>query len=542
MYPKKDLIDAWINATLALETESFQEKKTLIHSFEVKPPILVGNRICSTVLAKHEFPFSYGKPFIGKYRPQCEGYNQVVLTFESTVSGRQFDRVGALWMDGVELWRYTTQEPSGNAFNTYWKAEKDVSKYLGLFREEHDIVLALDNVVDDTYTGIFNVTVTLDYYVNSNESEAADVILPLSASKNSYGWYTLPINNHPLYHEVGTIPNNTIKALVEVFVSAHSQDEFWYGNVPGQSSDNGVYGSGPFKEVQLWINDRLVGLDWPFPTIYTGGFNPLLWRPIVAINAFDVPSMIFDITPFLSLLFSGRNSTRIGFNITNEALPFWFIDGNLLLYVDKDKDPLEPFKGSLDSMNVRSQIPHYTIVGDLNQTLDVLTVLQNSFSASGTVYHSDGYTRTSVHKSVDYLNINTLWNQGSTQNIDQKTSIHSSTLTERFGDRFSSLLHVSQYQYPLQVNLSYFKNESGYEYDVVMDHGLHINRFVKKNQEKLTSLERLDTNQYASGYFGTIRPGVAGLKQNYFHQTPEQCYRRSIRAYNRTVISDNTGC
>jgi hypothetical protein len=327
MYPKKDLIDAWINASLALGSESFGEEKSLIHSFEVKAPILVGKQICTTILAKHEFPFSYGKPFIGQYRPVCEGYNQVVVSFESTVSGRQFDRVGALWMGGVELWRYTTQEPSGNAFTTYWKAEKDVSKYLNLFRQENDVVLALDNVVDDTYTGIFNVTVTLNFYRNSEEFEVADVIMPLSASKSSYGWYTLPIGNKPMYHDIPTIPNNTIKAFVEVFVSPHSQDEFWYGNIPGSGvPESGLYGSGPFKEVQLWINDRLVGLDWPFPTIYTGGFNPLLWRPIVSIHAFDVPSMIFDITPFLSLFFSNREVNRIGFNVTNEALPFWFID------------------------------------------------------------------------------------------------------------------------------------------------------------------------------------------------------------------------
>lgn len=40
---------------------------------------------------------------------------------------------------------------------------------------------------------------------------------------------------------------------------------------------------------------------YPFPVIYTGGANPLLWRPLASLRAFDVPSAFIDVSPFLPL-------------------------------------------------------------------------------------------------------------------------------------------------------------------------------------------------------------------------------------------------
>ena len=33
---------------------------------------------------------------------------------------------------------------------------------------------------------------------------------------------------------------------------------------------------------------NLLVRDSPFPVVYTGGLNPLLWRPITGIESFDV--------------------------------------------------------------------------------------------------------------------------------------------------------------------------------------------------------------------------------------------------------------
>jgi len=43
------------------------------------------------------------------------------------------------------------------------------------------------------------------------------------------------------------------------------------------------------------------GFVYPFPVIYTGGANPLLWRPLASLRAFDVPSAFIDVSPFLPM-------------------------------------------------------------------------------------------------------------------------------------------------------------------------------------------------------------------------------------------------
>lgn len=538
MHSKRNLLLAAVQAMSALQQDS---NKTIITSFEVKHPIITGTPQCQTILAQHIFESSYGQPFKGKFIPKCADFNQVIATFESQVSGHQYDRYGALWVGGVELWRFTTQEPSGNTSITTWKAQKDVSKYLNLFRNEHDVVLSLDNIVNSNYTGIFNVTVHLGFYSKEIlQQDVADVIVPLSASTTDYGWYSLPVNNKPLYRTIPIVPNNTVKAFVEVFMSGHGKDEFWYTNFPSGMEDVDPNGGGPFKEVQLWINEQLVGLDWPFPTIYTGGMNPLLWRPIVAINAFDVPSMLFDITPFLSLLF--QKEVKIGFNITNEALPFWLVGGNLLLHLDHGKNAQEAFNGTLNYVKIKSVDPVFSIVGDVNSTLYVKTTLKNQFSASGTVHHSRGSTKTNIDKTVNYYNFNEISDSGNSQKIDQNTEIFSSTLEMETGVGKSTRLLLNTFRYPLAIKTVFYKNDSGFQTDVSIDHGLYISKQVQPIPGRPISIERLANQQIAKGYFGTIRRGTAQHNQTYSYLSPSQCYNRIVHANHSKIIRDVIGC
>lgn len=79
--------------------------------------------------------------------------------------------------------------------------------------------------------------------------------------------------------------------------------EFWYANTLDRwrnhwpSSD--LTGKGPFREVQVFVDGTIAGVVYPFPVLYTGGANPLLWRPLASLRAFDIPSFFVDISPFL---------------------------------------------------------------------------------------------------------------------------------------------------------------------------------------------------------------------------------------------------
>jgi hypothetical protein len=114
-------------------------------------------------------------------------------------------------------------------------------------------------------------------------------------------------------------------------LSFHECDEFWYTS---SKSDTGGCASGPFREVQVLVDDTLVGVIWPFSVIYTGGINPLLHNPIVATGAFLLPTYTLNLTPFLGLFLDSKPH-KVSFYV-DYGLNVWLIDGNLLVYLDEN--------------------------------------------------------------------------------------------------------------------------------------------------------------------------------------------------------------
>ncbi|KAI4333567.1 hypothetical protein L6164_018355 [Bauhinia variegata] len=66
----------------------------------------------------------------------------------------------------------------------------------------------------------------------------------------------------------------------EVYVSFDVIAERKFSDTPG---------NGPFREFVVPIDHETAGAIWPFPVIYTGGFNPFLWRTITGIGSFTLP-------------------------------------------------------------------------------------------------------------------------------------------------------------------------------------------------------------------------------------------------------------
>lgn len=94
--------------------------------------------------------------------------------------------------------------------------ERDLTEYSALLRQPGPGWTQLGNVVDDTYVGIYYVTIQLLFYPGTPTSRGLlppDVILPVPS---------------PALR----IPRNTFQAELEVYVSHYQTDEFYYGNVP----------------------------------------------------------------------------------------------------------------------------------------------------------------------------------------------------------------------------------------------------------------------------------------------------------------------
>lgn len=99
-------------------------------------------------------------------------------------------------------------------------------------------------------------------------------------------------------------------------------------------ASTGVVGKGPFREVQVLVDNQLAGVVWPYAVIYTGGITPSNWRPLTSYGAYDAPTYWVDITPFLPVLLvhgTQHNVTlRVSGQGTSPSFNFnWFLSGSV---------------------------------------------------------------------------------------------------------------------------------------------------------------------------------------------------------------------
>ncbi|MFC3577529.1 peptide-N4-asparagine amidase [Streptomyces yaanensis] len=253
------------------------------------PPVTrPDTRSCQVTLAEAQFrDFT---PYRGMYTPPrgCgDHWSKVVLRLDGKVKGRQFDRLGYLHVGGVEIFRTSTPEPSPDGIE--WSVEKDVTRYSDTFRQSRDVEMLIGNVVDDTYTGVIDVKVTLTFYTGT-PARTPDRVLTLRDG-------TL------------TVPRNSERIVAEVYAtgSGGGCEEYWYLTVPDSAPYSCKAADGPYREVQITVDGQLAGIAAPFPTVWTGGWsNPFLWYVIPGPRAFDIKPIEYDLTPFAGILDDGR--------------------------------------------------------------------------------------------------------------------------------------------------------------------------------------------------------------------------------------------
>ena len=69
-------------------------------------------------------------------------------------------------------------------------------------------------------------------------------------------------------------------------------DEFWYTCVPNDvANELQSCGGGAFRESQVTIDGTPAGVAPVYPWIYTGGIDPLLWRPIPGVQTLNFRSL-----------------------------------------------------------------------------------------------------------------------------------------------------------------------------------------------------------------------------------------------------------
>ncbi|EXC43064.1 hypothetical protein L484_000489 [Morus notabilis] len=524
--------------------------------FEVTKPIKLPNtKPCSHLVLTYDFAFTYGQPPVqANYHgppPHCPPthFSKIVLEWRATCRGTQFDRIFGVWLGGVELLRSCTAEPTSSGI--VWSVEKDVTRYYSLLMKNQTQTFAvyLGNVVDSTYTGVYHVNLSLHYYPaeenNLNHHSWADLVLPISRNPPLNGglWFEVK-NSVDIQLKEFEIPRNAYRAVLEVYVSFHENDEFWYSNLPNDYiAENGISdtpGNGPFREVVVSLDGEVVGAVWPFTVIYTGGMNPLLWRPISGIGSFNLPSYNIEITPFLGKILDGKFH-KFGFNVTN-ALKVWFVDANLHLWLDKHSLKTEGLLlKHISSPLVLSEASDFK---GLNGKF--LTTANRRVLSIGWVKSSFGNFITHSVQEFSYTNSLVMENEGNTQIVVQNIHINDTVYAK------TPLLDVysikSEKNFPLFLYSDYFDQGNGrYVFITNLTLGFDENRCSKVAGSELlkSSLKNL---QNGLGYLfiqnNYIVGALGSTQQVYNYEDGKYCYFRNISSSDYDIVYDEVknGC
>ncbi|XP_038685687.1 peptide-N4-(N-acetyl-beta-glucosaminyl)asparagine amidase A-like [Tripterygium wilfordii] len=531
--------------------------------FEVTKPIkLPKTKPCKHLVLQHDFGYTYQKPpVLVEYNPPSyctsQHFSKIVLEWIATCKGRQFDRIFGVWLGGVELLRGCTAEPT--MAGTVWSVKKDITRYSSLLvkNEMQTLAVNLGNVVDSTYTGVYHVNITIYFYPaedNSNSNHVhnvdhseftdgskADLIIPISRN--------LPLNNG-LWFEIDNesnkkskefkIPQNVYRAVLEVYVSFHEKDEFWYGNLPKEYSDVNnladIPGNGPFREVVVYLDGEVVGAIWPFTVIYTGGIDPLLWRPITGIGSFDLPSYHIEITPFLGTMLDGKEH-KISFSVTN-ALNVWYIDGNLHLWLDHKSMKTEGELLKHESMPLAVSLES----GSQGLGKKFSTKAHRSISSSGWVKSSWGNITTHFNQNFYYSNSMLMENNGNSEIIDQVIHFNDIVYVKMPSSHAQSTKSFKKFLLYLNTN----SLNQGYRTSLAI---VNITLGFKERKYQgaapgsaISSLKNLQKGQQAMVIKNNLITGLTGnTRQAYEFSDADFCYSRIVGSSFHNILYDKLG-
>lgn len=505
---------------------------------------------CAVTAMQHDFANSYGQPFVGALTPPagCPGpWTKVVLDWSGSVAGRQYDRLAGVWIGGAEVFRTSTPEPDPAGIS--WHVDADISRFIPLLRTPQPLVVDLGNIVNGTYTGIYHMTLTITYYQADRRHPAArnaDQVVPLSqGGTTSAGWWSLGAGQ--LATQSVTFPRNLTGATLEVFARGGGCEEFWYTNVPDSynttHSSYGLCGGGPYREVQVEIDGEPAGVAQPFPAVYSGGISPLMWRPIMSVDALRTQPYSIDLTPFAGLLTDGKPH-QVTLLPPAGITDVWTMDGTL--FIDTDHHAAQT-TGALLHDTIAAAPTLTSTVTSPDATTDVITTdAARDWTVSGYVDTSAGRIITTVAQHVAYSNVDTITQAGYHQNVRQRDQGATEVTTSRTpAHGYSSASVRDSWSYPIGVTSAYQPSSTGSGF--LVQGTADVSRITTTSVRTVDDWHptaRTDDHVTASGLLqrddsGNVVQADGSDAEDYLAQSPTApCYRHKIEAVHGYVTHD----
>ncbi|XP_020086065.1 peptide-N4-(N-acetyl-beta-glucosaminyl)asparagine amidase A-like [Ananas comosus] len=567
------------------------ENATLEYMDPTLPPLLPAhNPKCSLLVLQYNFADTVGAPPVAaNYTPppDCPApWSRVVLELSASASGLQKDRIAALWLDGAEILPPTTPYPM--APGVFWRVRKDVTRYTALLRGrspyEGDQPCVLSMMLENSnakYPGVYSVNVSLHFYrgalcsggrciglkpagetkraelgpalsahptIKGIYREPADMIIPISNGDGRKGFWFRLENETEVQGTTVRLPNNTYRAVLEVYVSHHGDDEYWYANPlrtngpeaeglqPQQGGDNRLESSkanGGFRQVVATVDGRYVGSAIPFPVIYPGSVNPFFWAPVAAIGAYDHPSYDLDLTPFVGHLIDG--APHVFGLAVRDSQPFWLVSANLHVWVDAWSDTVE---GAL----VRYKVPPFRLSRQADWTeregkseIEGQVIIR----FSGWVSSSKGNITTSVRHKIKFKSHIEAEEKGEMTSVELESKARTNIRIER-EDQVIGRVAVET-ETPLTMATMSSNGGGGSRFHKTkLAHALMETRSVAEN--KGTSFSAVADRQDSEGAVlmeeGVAMWGNGDTKSVYKYRDDKGCYLRTVNVVGGKVKED----
>lgn len=462
-----------------------------------KPPV----KPCVVTLFAHTLFEPQGNPTAMSAQPnrwaytppaRCKGpWSKVVLEADFAVTaGRQYDRTASIWLDGVNLYFGTTQEPSADVA-PHWHVERDLTRYASLFRHSGEGQVILNNWVNRVYTGVISGSARVLFYpeVKGTRPPApADAVYGLDGDPRGVP-VSLEKSNDTLARSL-QFPRNVERAYLDIIAQSQATDEQWYMCIdnadleptrwfslgpPASGDPLEQCGNGSFREVEVSIDGQPAGRAPVYPWTYTGGVDPELWRPIPDVQTLNFVPYQVDLTPFAARLDDGHPHT-VAVRVIG-AHHFFSVAANLLVYLDHGRKFLtgELTQNTLATNRARLEpyvqrqwksMPHGQINGSVN------TFEQAGYVIAGTLETSHGLVHTQVDQQMMFANRQSFRHLSAAaydQTINMNIQVTDTVRVTRGG---KVTTQVRRLHYPLLVEIDkQVKPDGSFRADITMRQG-----------------------------------------------------------------------
>ena len=429
------------------------------------PPVAVPRTTPCVVPLYADLTFADFSPKLFSFAPPagCSGpWAKVVLAADfSVTAGRQFDRTASIWVGATNVYFGTTAEPS-RAVAPTWHIENDLTDYSALFTAPQPGMVQLDNLVNDTFTGVLHGSAELRFYPverHGSPPVTADAVLPLSAGPSG-GTVALATTASSLARTF-TLPGNVERAFLDVYAQSQAGDEFWFTCVPDDlTGPLQSCGGTSFREAEVTVDGIPAGVAPVYPWLYTGAIDPNLWKPIPSVQTLNFAPYRVDLTPFAGVLSDGQPH-QVAVSVFG-ANNHFATTASLLVYRDHRAARV---RGKVTA-NTLAAAPAPSVTADITVAADgtisgPVTVLSTrKFRIAGFVDTSHGRVTTEVDADIRFANrqrfdiTDSLYHQ----RIAQTTTIVSRTSTSERGRRTEQ---VAQLAWPVTVDFSFTVNADG---------------------------------------------------------------------------------